>query len=85
MGLMLHGALLNQFNDEKEPTVYRPGEAWYEGPGYHHVRSENVGEKGRDQEMASVYAVVVADTAVLEKEGIDGLMLLDADRGEKNK
>jgi quercetin dioxygenase-like cupin family protein len=27
MGLMLQGALLNQFNDEKEPIVYRAGEA----------------------------------------------------------
>lgn len=85
MGLMLHGALLNQFNDEKEPTVYRAGEAWYEGPGYHHVRSENVREKGRDNEEASVYAVVVVDTALLEKEGIDGLMLLDADKDEKSE
>lgn len=82
MGLMLRGALLNQVNDE-EPKVYRPGEAWYEGPGMHHVRSENVGEKGRDEEEVAVYAVIVVDNEVLEKEGIDGLMLLDADQEEK--
>lgn len=79
MGLMLRGALLNQFNDNK-PQTFRPGEAWYEGPGFHHVRSENVGVKGRDAEEVAVYAVVVVDTEVMEKEGIDGLMTLDADR-----
>lgn len=84
-GLMLRGALSNQFNDEKEPTVYRKGEAWYEGPGYHHVRSENVGIKGKDEEEASVYAVVTVDDEVLQKEGIDGLMTLDADKKETKK
>ncbi|MCJ1268368.1 hypothetical protein MMC22_008256 [Lobaria immixta] len=85
MGLMIHGAMINQFNDEKEPTVYRAGEVWYEGPGCHHVRSENVGEKGRDEEEASAYVVVVVDTEILEKDGLEGLVRLDADNDEKSK
>lgn len=75
VGLMLRGELFNQFHDETEPTVYREGEVWYEGPGYHHVRSENVAEA-----EASCYAVVTVDTEVLEKYGPDGLMILDVEK-----
>lgn len=77
---MLRGELLNQFNDEIEPTVYREGKAWYEGPGFHHVRSENVSET-----ETSCYAVVTVDTEVLEKYGPDGLMILDAEKENKWK
>ena len=75
---MLRGELLNQFNEEIEPTVYREGDVWYEGPGCHHVRSENVA----DIEM-SCYAVVTVDTEVLEKYGPNGLMILDVEKDEK--
>ncbi|KAK2668949.1 Cupin 1 [Fusarium oxysporum f. sp. vasinfectum] len=27
------------------PRIYGPGESWYEAPGCHHVRSENVGDE----------------------------------------
>lgn len=78
IGLMLRGELLNQFNEEDEPTIFREGDVWYEGPGYHHVRSENVA----DVEM-SCYAVVTVDTEVLEKYGPNGLMILDVEKEEK--
>lgn len=76
-GLMLQGKLLNQFNDEP-PKTYGVGHAWFEPPGVHHVRSENVGD-----EVVKVYAVAIVDEELLEKYGPDAMMLLDADEEEK--
>ncbi|KAL8951510.1 MAG: hypothetical protein Q9222_002513 [Ikaeria aurantiellina] len=73
--LMLRGASLNQMNED-EPHVYREGESWYEAPGCHHVRSENSCEG--EGEEASLYAVFVVDDGVVEKEGLEGLMVFDA-------
>ena len=39
------------------PKVYGPGESWYEAPGCHHVRSENVG----DEEAVFIANLVVSD------------------------
>ena len=60
-------------NDD-EPAIYGEGEVFYESPGCHHVRGENVSET----EEASFYAVFVVDDEVLEKKGFEGLLVEDA-------
>ncbi|KAL8743431.1 MAG: hypothetical protein Q9190_004216 [Brigantiaea leucoxantha] len=73
--LMIRGASLNQMNTEK-PKVYHEGETWYEAPGCHHVRSENVCED--PNESASFYAMLIVDDKVIEENGYEGLVVLDA-------
>lgn len=73
---MIRGASLQQMNDD-EPCVYREGESFYEAPGCHHVRSENVCESPTEE--TSFYAVFVIDDEVIEKEGYEGLVVMDAD------
>ncbi|CAF9932914.1 MAG: hypothetical protein HETSPECPRED_008484 [Heterodermia speciosa] len=80
LGLMVRGASLNQMNCD-EPTVYREGESFYEAPGCHHVRSENVCEGPAEE--ASFYAVFIVDDEVVEKYGYEGLVVMDADGGKK--
>ena len=75
--LMIRGASLNQMNCD-EPVVYRAGETFYEAPGCHHVRSENLGD-----EEASFYAVFITDDEVVEKYGYEGLVVIDAESEEK--
>ena len=64
-----------------EPTVYREGESFYEAPGCHHVRSENVCEGPAEE--ASFYAVFIVDDEVVEKYGYEGLVVMDAEGGKK--
>ena len=77
---MLAGSAVNQMNADPAGT-YAAGETWFEGPGCHHVRSENVsgedggGGKGQD---AKFYAVIIVDDEVLEKNGVEGVFVLDA-------
>ena len=79
---MIRGASLNQMNND-EPKVYREGEAFYEAPGCHHVRSENACESS--DEEASFYAVFIADDEVIEKHGYEGLVVIDAEMEEKGR
>ncbi|KPI35091.1 uncharacterized protein AB675_1378 [Cyphellophora attinorum] len=84
---IIKGKMLNQmvhdgrYGHSEGPKIYEQGESWYEAPGCHHVRSENVGEDGAE-------AVFVA-SLVIEGEKVDGadgdeellqrVFLLDAD------
>lgn len=63
-----------------EPKIYKEGETWYEAPGCHHVRSENVSA----EEEARFVAVFVVDDEVVEKHGYGGLVVLDADNEKAN-
>jgi hypothetical protein len=66
------------------PKIYGPGESWYEMPGCHHVRSENVGEDG---EEAQFVANLVIDSSRLEaaENAIAGVFIIDAEEEEKLK
>jgi quercetin dioxygenase-like cupin family protein len=67
VAIPISGTTINQMNGNP-PKIYGPGEYWYEAPGCHHQRSENV-EGG---EEAKFYAVLIvddgADPFVLDKE-----------------
>lgn len=55
----------------------RRGGIFYEGPGCHHVRSEN-----NTQERASFVAVLIIDDEVV-KEGYHKIFVLDAENEAK--
>lgn len=61
--------------------TYKQGETWYERPGCHHVRSENVSDDPNEE--AVFYAVIVIDDATLEKGGMESVFVLDADKEER--
>ncbi|PLB38581.1 uncharacterized protein BDW47DRAFT_125411 [Aspergillus candidus] len=46
IAVVADGTVLNQMNGD-EQFISRVGETWYEGPGYHHVRSEMRARKTR--------------------------------------
>ena len=63
------------------PAVVRgPGESFYEAPGCHHVLGENASEG-----ETKFFAVFVVDDTYLEKEGLGGLVVLDAEVEEKGQ
>ena len=64
-----------------EPIVSREGEIFFEAPGCHHVRSENVSEAPGEE--ASFYAVFIVDDEVVEKHGYQGLVVMDAEAEKK--
>ncbi|KIW58252.1 hypothetical protein PV05_02791 [Exophiala xenobiotica] len=72
---MIRGKMLNQMvcpNHDPDsqgsgPKIYAAGESWYEPPGCHHVRSENVGD-----EQAEFIATFVIDKETVNKEGGEG-------------
>lgn len=78
---MIKGKMLNQMvcpdhdpeSQGSGPKVYGPGETWYEPPGCHHVRSENVGD-----EEAEFIAVFVIDKKKVDTEGLQSLVVIDA-------
>lgn len=53
------------------------GESWYEPPGCHHVRSENIGD-----EEAEFLAVFVVSKQKVDKEGLKSLVVIDAELAE---
>ena len=71
---MIQGTALNQMNSD-EPFSSSSGDTFYEAPGCHHVRSENLSET----EGASFSAVFIIDDEVVEN-GYDQLMVLDAEK-----
>ncbi|KAL4963858.1 cupin domain-containing protein [Aspergillus stella-maris] len=74
VAVVTEGTVLNQMNDD-DPILTKQGECFYEGPGCHHVRSENnTGEK------AAFTAVLVVDDEVV-KDGYQNIFVLDAERG----
>ncbi|KAH7200561.1 hypothetical protein DER44DRAFT_672837 [Fusarium oxysporum] len=57
---VIRGHVLNQMTHTHDSgaKVYGPGESWYEAPGCHHVRSENV---GNDEALFIANLVVSTD------------------------
>jgi hypothetical protein len=60
--------------------IYSVGESWYEPPGCHHVRSENAGD-----EEAEFIAVFVVSKEKVDKEGLQSLVVIDADVEEQKQ
>ncbi|KAK5047504.1 hypothetical protein LTR84_006601 [Exophiala bonariae] len=85
---MIRGKMLNQMvcphhdpdSQGTGPKVYSVGESWYEPPGCHHVRSENVGD-----EEAQFLAVFVIDKKKVDTEGLASLVVIDAAVEEAQK
>lgn len=83
---MIRGKVLNQMvcphhdpdSQGTGPKIYGVGENWYEPPGCHHVRSENVGD-----EEAQFMAWFVVSKEKVDKEGLMGLVVIDAAEEEK--
>ena len=79
---MIRGKMLNQMvcpdhDPESQgtgPKVYSVGDTWYEPPGCHHVRSENVGD-----EEAEFLAAFVVSREKVDKEGLRSLVVIDAE------
>lgn len=78
---VIKGKVLNQMvcpdhdpeSQGSGPKVYGVGEVWYEPPGCHHVRSENVGD-----EEAEFIATFVVDKKKVDTEGLQSLVVIDA-------
>lgn len=62
--------------------VYEVGESWYEMPGCHHVRSENGGEGDEEAEFVAWFVV---EKGVVDRDGLAGLVVVDAAVEEKEK
>lgn len=80
VAVAFQGQTLNQMNDE-EPIICGPGDFWYEAPGCHHQRSENVGE-GRSKFIA----VLVVDSETIDHgKNLGAVFVLDkeVEMGEK--
>ncbi|KAK9320196.1 hypothetical protein V1517DRAFT_330055 [Lipomyces orientalis] len=74
IAVVVDGTVLNQMNCD-EPIVSKKGDMWYEAPGCHHVRSENVS----GSEKAKFLAVLIVDDEVI-KDGFHDIFVLDAER-----
>lgn len=78
---MIKGKMLNQMvcpdhdpdSQGSGAIVHSAGESWYEPPGCHHVRSENIGD-----EEAEFLAVFVVSKEKIDKEGLQSLVVIDA-------
>lgn len=71
-GYVLSGSLYNKMNDEPL-EVKHTGSSWYEAPGCHHRVSANCS----NSEPASLFAVFVVDTHIIERDGLGALTILD--------
>lgn len=78
VAIPIEGACLNQMNGN-ESVVHNVGDFWYEAPGCHHQKSENVGTGD-----ASFFAVLVVDDEII-KDGFGNIFVLDkeVEAGEK--
>lgn len=74
IAIVIDGVVLNQMNHD-EPIVSQKGDMWYEAPGCHHVRSENIG----GSEKAKFLAVLIVDDEVI-KDGFHRIVVLDAEK-----
>ena len=80
--LMHKGVARNQMNDDP-PFLSRPGEAFFESPGCHHILSENASEDPNEE--AVFFASLVLDTKIIEEEGYEALVVVDAEVEEQRK
>ncbi|KAJ5798555.1 uncharacterized protein N7503_007851 [Penicillium pulvis] len=69
---VVSGTLLNKMNDDPMKTI-NTGGTWYEAPGCHHRISDNASKT----ESAVLFASMVLDTDVLERDGMNALMQID--------
>ena len=60
------------------PKIYKQGESWYEPPGCHHVRAENI-----SGEEAEFIACFVIDKEKVDREGPKALVVIDAEVEEE--
>ncbi|KAJ6115402.1 RmlC-like cupin domain-containing protein [Penicillium sp. IBT 16267x] len=69
---VVNGTLLNKMNDDPM-KVMNTGGTWHEAPGCHHRISDNASKT----EPAVLFAAMILDTDVLEREGMDALIQID--------
>lgn len=69
---VISGALLNKMNDSPMKVI-ETGGTWYEAPGCHHRISDNASKT----EPATLFANLVLDTDVLERDGKGALIQID--------
>lgn len=69
---VISGTLLNKMNDSPMKVI-ETGGTWYEAPGCHHRISDNASKT----EPAVLFANLVLDTDVLERDGIEALIQID--------
>jgi hypothetical protein len=65
--------------NDNAPVVHGVGDFWYEAPGCHHRRSENVGAGN-----ARFFAVMVVDDETV-KDGYESVFVLDKEVEESGK
>ncbi|KAJ5378124.1 RmlC-like cupin domain-containing protein [Penicillium cataractarum] len=69
---VISGTLLNKMNNDPMKVI-KAGETWYEAPGCHHRISDNASKT----EPATLFATLVLDTDVLERDGMGALIQID--------
>src|SRR4051794_20124534 len=69
---VLSGYVYNKMNDDPM-KIFGPGECFFENPGCRHVISDNASET----EPASLVANLVVDSEVVDKFGVQGLVVVD--------
>ncbi|KAJ5691842.1 RmlC-like cupin domain-containing protein [Penicillium macrosclerotiorum] len=69
---VISGNLLNKMNDDPMKVI-KTGETWFEAPGCHHRISDNASKT----DPATLFAVLVLDTDVLERDGMDAIIQID--------
>lgn len=69
---VVNSTLLNKMNNDPMKVIETKG-SWYEAPGCHHVISDNASKT----EPATLFASMVVDTEVFERDGMDALFQID--------
>ncbi|EYE92027.1 cupin domain-containing protein [Aspergillus ruber CBS 135680] len=69
---VISGTLLNKMNDDPM-RVIETGGSWYEAPGCHHRISDNASKT----EPATLFASMILDTEVYERDGMAALIQID--------
>lgn len=69
---VVNGTVLNKMNNDPMKVIEAKG-SWYEAPGCHHVISDNASET----EPATLFASMVLDTEVFERDGMAALIQID--------
>lgn len=79
---VLTGSVLNKMNDDPM-TIKKAGDSFYEAPGCRHRISDNASQT----QEASILATFILDTekmdAIIEKYGVQGLVVIDEDYREQ--
>ena len=66
------GSVLNKMNNDPM-KIFHAGESFHEMPGCHHKISDNASTT----EEAVILATLVVDTEVLDKGGVEALVVID--------